>query len=295
MTARNLLLFLALLSAAVLPRNTAAQNAAPAGQDLSSPEAAIRSFVSALNTLDVNGANCLVGGKIDQDLREWAQDARKSGQPFQVTVLSVQPQVNGDRATAAVSFEAKSGARQQRFDETLSLQKAGADWKIVPPTEEELGSYFKPGEKDPHLLALLTATYVHPKMFLNARDAARRTACMSNLKQLATGALMFLQDHDEKFALRADAWKAALMPYVKSEAIFHCPTDQSGPVPYSFNAQLQGKSMAVVRKPEQTVMIYEGKKGALDFRHDSRATVALANGKVITVTAAEARTLRWTP
>jgi hypothetical protein len=285
-------------AAPAAPQNPAAAQNPPAAvqsaPDLSSPEATIRSFALAVNALDVNGANCLVGGKIDQDLRNWAQAAKKS-ESFQITVVSVQPQVSGDSATAVVGLDVKAHGQQQHFDETLSLRKAGAEWKIVPPTDAELESYFKSGAKDPHILAVVAATYTHPRIFLNAREAAREAACRSNLKQLATAALMFLQDSDEKFALKADAYKAALKPYVRNESVFHCPSDEAGAVAYSFNAQLQGKRMAAIRNPAQTVMLYEGKQGALSFRHNGRAIVALASARVIVVTPAEARSLRWTP
>jgi hypothetical protein len=300
MPSRALLTFVALslLAVPAAPRLGAAQNApaaTPSAPDLSSPEAAIRSFALAVNALDVNGANCLVGGKVDQALRDWAREARKSGESFQVVILSVQPQISGDTATALVSFELKSGARKQSLDETVELWKVGADWQLLPPTEEEFDRILQSRQKDPHLLTFLAALYIHPTVFTEARDAAREAACHSNLKQLALAALILTQDNNSKYALRADAWKGALMPYVKSESVFHCPTDQSGPIRYSFNAQLQGKSLAALRKPEVTVLIYEGKKGVLDFRHHGRATVALANGKVRSVTAAEARALRWAP
>lgn len=267
-----------------------------AAQDLTSPEAAVRSFVAAVNALDVNGANCLVGAKIDQPLRAWLQSARSSGEPLQLTVMSVKPQVTGDSATAAVSVEAKSSGHQQKLEETLNLRKVGAEWKIVPPTDAELNTYLKAGDKDPHLLALLGYSYTHPHVVLNnGREVARDVACRSNLKQLATGALMFLQDSDEKFAFKADAYKAAIQPYVKGEDLFHCPSIEKGPVAYSFNAQLQGKRYASVRKPAVTVMLYEGKGGVLNFRHNGRAMVAFADGHVKPVTPAEAKALRWAP
>ena len=290
----GLLAWLAVPATSQNPAGT--RTAPPATQDLTSPEAAVRSFVAAVNALDVNGANCLAGGKIDPALRAWIQSARNSGDPLQLAVISVKPQVNGDSATAVVSFEAKAHGQQQNLEETLNLRKEGAAWKIVPPTDAEQNSYLKAGDKDPHLLALLANAYVHPRVVLNnTREVARDVACRSNLKQLATGVLMFLQDSDEKFALKADSYKAAIQPYVKNESIFHCPSDEKGPVAYSFNAQLQGKRMAAVRKPSLTVLLYEGKKGVLNFRHNGRAMVAFADGHVKPVTPAEARTLRWAP
>lgn len=293
------LLSLALVGAPVASgRLAAAQNSLGAPQaapDLSSPEAAIRSFILALNAKEASGANCILEAKIDADLQGWVQEARKAREDYQVTVLSVQPQVDGDRATATVTFDVKAGARQNHLEESLPLQKVGADWKIVPATETELARFFKPQEKDPPVLALYAAAYRHPKLLLAGRDAAREADCRTNVQELAQGALTFTQDSDDKFDLRADAWKTAVEPYVKHRSAFFCLSDNTNQVAYSFNAQLQGKRVDAIRKPEQTVLIYEGKKGVLTFRHHGRAMVGLANGKVKAVTAAEAKTLRWAP
>lgn len=80
--------------------------------------------------------------------------------------------------------------------------------------------------------------------FARARENARRTSCMSNLKQMGLGAMQYVQDYDEKFywtyspnAATAppdgvywfgDAtnwvWPQLLHPYTKSIQIVVCPS-----------------------------------------------------------------------
>ena len=52
---------------------------------------------------------------------------------------------------------------------------------------------------------------------------------------------------------------------------------------------------AATPEPAETVMIYEGKNGKLDFRHNGRATVGFADGHVKLTDAEGAKKLRWKP
>ncbi|HEY3418222.1 MAG TPA: prepilin-type N-terminal cleavage/methylation domain-containing protein, partial [Armatimonadota bacterium] len=45
------------------------------------------------------------------------------------------------------------------------------------------------------IIAILAAILF--PVFAKAREKARQTSCMNNQKQIATGILMFAQDHDE--------------------------------------------------------------------------------------------------
>lgn len=71
-------------------------------------------------------------------------------------------------------------------------------------------------------------------VFARAREQARKTACLSNLKQIGSAVLMYAQDYDEQLCpvavgtcgnvATAFGWADLLMPYVKSVQIFDCPT-----------------------------------------------------------------------
>ncbi len=89
------------------------------------------------------------------------------------------------------------------------------------------------------IIAILAA-FLFP-VFARARENARRTSCASNLKQIGLGLLQYVQDNDETLprsfygsgAAPSDAanykWMDCIFPYVKSEAVFDCPSDGKSP------------------------------------------------------------------
>src|SRR5215210_2236042 len=93
------------------------------------------------------------------------------------------------------------------------------------------------------IIAILAAILF--PVFAQARDQARMTTCLSNMKQLGTALMMYSQDYDEVLpawpfdakpgglfkdpryvAWRHGLWLHELMPYVKSKDVYVCP---SGP------------------------------------------------------------------
>src|SRR5690242_13752299 len=53
------------------------------------------------------------------------------------------------------------------------------------------------------IIAILAAILF--PVFAQARERARMAACLSNLKQIGTGTMMYVQDYDEKYH-NAKAW-----------------------------------------------------------------------------------------
>jgi prepilin-type N-terminal cleavage/methylation domain-containing protein len=97
------------------------------------------------------------------------------------------------------------------------------------------------------IIAILAAILF--PVFAQAREQARKTACLSNLKQIGLACNMYVQDYDETFPFAwgtTGPWCYALNPYVKSAGIsassnfpdnaasvWHCPTDALLPPPGS--------------------------------------------------------------
>jgi len=88
------------------------------------------------------------------------------------------------------------------------------------------------------IIAILAAILF--PVFARARENARRTSCMSNLKQLGLGFVQYTQDYDEKTLnvskqtisggspfgpnyVYIGNWWVVLYPYTKSTQILHCP------------------------------------------------------------------------
>jgi prepilin-type N-terminal cleavage/methylation domain-containing protein/prepilin-type processing-associated H-X9-DG protein len=84
------------------------------------------------------------------------------------------------------------------------------------------------------IIAILAAILF--PVFARAREKARQASCQSNLKQLALGMLMYVQDYDERFAPERTwngsgtewHWHEKIYPYVKNVQIYTCPSRPGG-------------------------------------------------------------------
>jgi prepilin-type N-terminal cleavage/methylation domain-containing protein/prepilin-type processing-associated H-X9-DG protein len=80
------------------------------------------------------------------------------------------------------------------------------------------------------IIAILAAILF--PVFAQAREAARKTACASNLRQLASATLMYVQDYDERFPRDSwgsnptDPWWYLIQPYAKNGQLLNCPSTQ---------------------------------------------------------------------
>jgi prepilin-type N-terminal cleavage/methylation domain-containing protein/prepilin-type processing-associated H-X9-DG protein len=54
------------------------------------------------------------------------------------------------------------------------------------------------------IIAILAAILF--PVFAKAREKARQSSCLSNLKQLSLGMLQYAQDYDERFVIRSSGW-----------------------------------------------------------------------------------------
>ena len=84
-------------------------------------------------------------------------------------------------------------------------------------------------------------------VFAKVREKARQTSCASNERQIGLAMLQYIQDNDETLfqsyyglsTAASDAtnykWMDAVYPYVKSEAVFTCPSDTDSP-PYKYRS-----------------------------------------------------------
>jgi prepilin-type N-terminal cleavage/methylation domain-containing protein/prepilin-type processing-associated H-X9-DG protein len=79
------------------------------------------------------------------------------------------------------------------------------------------------------IIAILAAILF--PVFARAREAARATACKSNLKQIITAATMYSQDYDEYIiascmgtSCAAGYWVQHIQPYIKNAGVMKCPS-----------------------------------------------------------------------
>ena len=144
-------------------------------------------------------------------------------------------------------------------------------------------------------------------VFAQAREKARFTACLSNVKTTTLATIQYAQDWDEKYP-PAKRWMTNLEPYINGAALdpskksvsrfrlpvydFHCPNvaprhAESDKYGYALNSLLNGKSIREVDAPGKFPMIYDSKntqKNASDpfksvaYRHLHAASVGYADG-----------------
>ena len=82
------------------------------------------------------------------------------------------------------------------------------------------------------IIAILAAILF--PVFAKAREKARQTQCLSNLKQLGLGILQYSQDNDEYYPQtnvpgNHDNWAQEIYPYVKSVDVYRCPDNPDSP------------------------------------------------------------------
>jgi prepilin-type N-terminal cleavage/methylation domain-containing protein len=90
------------------------------------------------------------------------------------------------------------------------------------------------------IIAILAAILF--PVFANAREKARETTCVSNLRQIGMAVRMYVQDYDETFPIfhaynnipapgtpGHRGTEVSLEPYTKAKDIFRCPNDNGGP------------------------------------------------------------------
>ena len=83
-------------------------------------------------------------------------------------------------------------------------------------------------------------------VFAQAREKARQAACLSNVRQLSTAVMMYVQDYDEQYPMTANyntgaltptIWPEMIQPYVKNDGIFTCPSAVLPGYPTGWNAR----------------------------------------------------------
>ena len=129
------------------------------------------------------------------------------------------------------------------------------------------------------IIAILAAILF--PVFAQAREKARQTACLNNEKQIGIGILQYIQDYDESFPISCVVrtvpppagaivgWVDATQPYIKSYAVFQCPSEPSdqktdptlgGFTDYFINKNASdgGQTVPEAQFPSYSIMVGEG-------------------------------------
>jgi len=128
-------------------------------------------------------------------------------------------------------------------------------------------------------------------VFLAARTASGTAACLSNIKQLAIGELLYANDNDDRLPPTA-AWMDCITKYVKYPEAFHCPSVKGeSSYGYAMNLDCGNKKDYDDPTPAEKVLLFESillernaTSGVYDLpdppRHNGRNCVAYLDGHV---------------
>lgn len=106
------------------------------------------------------------------------------------------------------------------------------------------------------VLLLLFGAYFMP--VLNGNVATPKKHSLSNLKQIALGHAMYMEEFDG-FGPNPATWMDQLMPYVKTDTVFKCPFKGrlDGEFGYAYFRDLARIRLSAVGKPEEVVLAFE--------------------------------------
>lgn len=142
------------------------------------------------------------------------------------------------------------------------------------------------------IIAILAAILF--PVFAKAREKARQTSCLSNLKQFGLAVLQYAQDYDEMLPVSAQnlgagqarypdgstgtyaLWYHPVYAYCKNWQMWNCPSSSvkytGGYHPmggYGGNTYLWGQSLGNITNPSETLMIMDGTYYLLDEDADN--------------------------
>jgi prepilin-type N-terminal cleavage/methylation domain-containing protein len=139
------------------------------------------------------------------------------------------------------------------------------------------------------IIAILAAILF--PVFAKAREKARQTSCLSNMKQLNLAIAMYMSDCDSCFPIGGwscyncnrtppcPSWHCAIIPYHRNLPIYQCPSngwtpDASSPRShYLYNHAMawNGRPLpeSVVPNPAELIVLAEGHNNNNTFRHEA--------------------------
>jgi prepilin-type N-terminal cleavage/methylation domain-containing protein/prepilin-type processing-associated H-X9-DG protein len=154
--------------------------------------------------------------------------------------------------------------------------------RILPAFRQHIRSAFTLIELLVVIAVIATLAAILFPVFAQAREKARQTSCLSNVKQIGTALMMYAQDYDEQLpsgrynpvapnaADIGKGWAGQVYGQIKNDQIFKCPDDSTpavaatasypalSPVSYGYNYDIAlNPALAALNAPAGTVMLAE--------------------------------------
>jgi len=158
------------------------------------------------------------------------------------------------------------------------------------------------------IIAILAAILF--PVFARAREKARQSSCLSNVKQITLGVMMYAQDYDERLPWHylntgvagsvqypgggtsgGIIWPLPVYPYVKNIQIFNCPSwgntwsgNYTGRQAYGISTHIVGKMLADIEQPAETIALADSQdKSSSAQSYYIRRTIEMLSGEPRTI------------
>lgn len=154
------------------------------------------------------------------------------------------------------------------------------------------------------LLMIVLVVIAFPRL-VPKRKKARSSSCLSNVKQLQLGMIMYAQDNDGTMP-PASAWcDLTLSDYVRNARVYICydaeTTRDDGVATYAMNGSLSWRDLSAVPAPEATMCIFDsafgwnmyGGPSLIVNRHNGGANFGFADGHAKWVSSERASGYTW--
>lgn len=137
------------------------------------------------------------------------------------------------------------------------------------------------------------------------KNASRKAAGISNVKQIVLAMKTYSQDWDDHLPPAAN-WETCIRKYVNSEKAFTLPGPQNPPAPrFAFNAPMSGINLIQLESPESSVLVFEtdsptessvgGQEMVRAFPESKVAIIGFGDLHVTAVLMTKTGSLNWSP
>jgi hypothetical protein len=245
------------------------------------PESTVKGVVDALNNHDWKGVfSRFEGAKLDLVVPQFTKLAGMNARIPKFFIKMTTLTTNGDMATGPVSVGTQEGTQTtpNYVDDEVHLHRVNGDWKISD------------GKTAQSMFTALGEISRNPEKLGMARDNARRTVILSDMKQIGLAVLMFANDFDDKLSFTQSTMKAKLQPYLKNDKLWVGPDGK--PLDVRINPAWVGKSMTAVSQPANCVMLSIGPKDKLQY-FDGQTPIVFMDGHAKFLTSAAAKNIMW--
>jgi prepilin-type N-terminal cleavage/methylation domain-containing protein/prepilin-type processing-associated H-X9-DG protein len=136
------------------------------------------------------------------------------------------------------------------------------------------------------IIAIISAI-LYP-VFQSGHNSSKKSNCLSNIKQISLGILMYTQDYDEEMP-HEKQYQELIFPYLKNNKIYRCTlvTGSSENQGYALESRLLGKNLPEIKDFENRPLLWDSwnlEKNATDSgisfaaRHYGYGNIAFADG-----------------